>query len=108
MANLQVKNIPEDLHERLRRHARENHCTLSASVLAALERELARWEWRKHLAQPAPGPASEYRRRRCSWRNVHAETRRSGDSRLLVANGFCLPWPAPFPARTTAKYRRMP
>ena len=51
MANLQVKNIPEDLHERLRRHARENHCTLSASVLAALERELARWEWRKHLAQ---------------------------------------------------------
>ena len=51
MANLQVKNIPEDLHERLRRHARENHCTLSASVLAALERELARWEWRKRLAQ---------------------------------------------------------
>ena len=51
MANLQVKNIPEDLHERLRSHARENHCTLSASVLAALERELARWEWRKRLAQ---------------------------------------------------------
>ena len=51
MANLQVKNIPDDLHERLRRHARENHCTLSASVLAALESELARWEWRKHLAQ---------------------------------------------------------
>ena len=51
MVNLLVKNIPEDLHERLRRHARENHCTLSASVLAALERELARWEWRKHLAR---------------------------------------------------------
>ena len=51
MASLQVKNIPEDLHERLRRHARENHCTLNASVLAALERELARWEWRKRLAQ---------------------------------------------------------
>ena len=51
MANLQVKNIPEDLHERLRCHARENHCTLSATVLAALERELARWEWRKHLAR---------------------------------------------------------
>ncbi|MDE2757704.1 MAG: toxin-antitoxin system HicB family antitoxin [Acidobacteriota bacterium] len=51
MANLQVRNIPDELHERLRRHARENHCTLSASVLAALERELARWEWRKHLAR---------------------------------------------------------
>ena len=51
MANPQVKNIPEDLHERLRRHARENHCTLSALVLTALERELAMREWRKHLAQ---------------------------------------------------------
>ena len=51
MTNLQVKNIPDELYERLRRHARENHCTLSASVLAALERELSRWEWRKRLAQ---------------------------------------------------------
>ena len=51
MAKLQVKNIPGELYERLRRHARENHCTLSASVLAALEREMSRWEWRKYLAQ---------------------------------------------------------
>ena len=51
MANLQVRNMPDDLHERLRRHARENNCTMSAAVLTAVERELARWEWRKHLAQ---------------------------------------------------------
>jgi plasmid stability protein len=51
MANLQVKNIPDDLHERLRRHARENHRTISAAVLAAIERELARWEWRQRLDQ---------------------------------------------------------
>ena len=51
MANFQVKNIPDDLHERLRRHARENHCTISAAVLAAIERELARWEWRQRLNQ---------------------------------------------------------
>ncbi len=51
MANLQVKNIPEALHERLRRHAREQNCTMSAVVLNAVERELARWEWRKRLAQ---------------------------------------------------------
>ena len=51
MANLQVKNIPDDLHERLRRHARENHCIISAAVLAAIERELARWEWRQRLDQ---------------------------------------------------------
>ena len=51
MANLQVRNIPDDLHERLRRHARENNCTMSSVVLSAVERELARWEWRRRLAQ---------------------------------------------------------
>ena len=51
MANLQVKNIPDSLHERLRRHARENNCTISAAVLTAVERELVRWEWRKRLTQ---------------------------------------------------------
>ena len=51
MANLQVRKISDDLHDRLRRHARENNCTISAAVLTAVERELARWEWRKRLAQ---------------------------------------------------------
>ena len=51
MANLQVKNVPDSLHERLRQHAREQNTTLSAAVLSALERELARAEWRRHLAQ---------------------------------------------------------
>jgi len=49
MANLQVKNVPEAVHERLRRQARENNCTMSTFVLAAIERELARCEWREHL-----------------------------------------------------------
>ena len=51
MANLQVRNVPDDLHERLRHHARENNCTMSAVVLVAIERELARWEWRERMAQ---------------------------------------------------------
>ncbi len=51
MAALQVKNVPEALHECLRRHARERSCTMSAAVLTALERELTRWEWRTRLAQ---------------------------------------------------------
>ena len=51
MANLQVRNIPDELHRRLRRHAREHNCTMSAVVLSAVERELVRWEWRKRLAQ---------------------------------------------------------
>ena len=51
MANLQVKNIPDDLHERLRRHARASGCTIGNAVLTAVERELARWEWRERLEQ---------------------------------------------------------
>ena len=51
MPNLQVRNIPVALHERLRRHARQNNCTMSAVVLTAVERELARREWQDHLAQ---------------------------------------------------------
>ena len=51
MANLHVRNIPDDLHERLRHYARENNCTMSTVVLSAVERELVRWEWRKRLAQ---------------------------------------------------------
>lgn len=56
MANLQVRNMPDTLHERLRRHARERNCTMSAAVLEAIDRELARWEWREHLAR---GPTTE-------------------------------------------------
>ena len=51
MAHLQVKNIPDSLHDRLRCFARETNRTLSAAVLAAVERELDAWEWRKRLAQ---------------------------------------------------------
>ncbi|WP_419842659.1 FitA-like ribbon-helix-helix domain-containing protein [Candidatus Poriferisodalis sp.] len=51
MPNLQVKNMPEHLHERLRRHARERNRSMSATVIEAIEQELDRHEWRKRLAQ---------------------------------------------------------
>jgi plasmid stability protein len=51
MANLQVRNMPDALHERLRRHARESNRTMSAAVLSAIERELTMWEWRERLVQ---------------------------------------------------------
>ena len=51
MANLQVKNIPDALHDRLRAYARESNSTIGEAVLLAVERELAGWEWRKRLAQ---------------------------------------------------------
>ncbi len=50
MSNLQVKNIPESLHERLRQQAREQRRTMSDIVLVAIERELAMHEWRERLA----------------------------------------------------------
>ena len=51
MADLYINNIPDDLHERLRRYALESNQTVSDVVATAVERELAGWEWRKRLAQ---------------------------------------------------------
>jgi plasmid stability protein len=51
MANLQVKNVPEALHRRLRLYARKHQCTLSEFVLTAIERELARGAFRERLAK---------------------------------------------------------
>ena len=47
--NIQVKNVPASLHERLRRRARLQNRTISDLVLAAVERELARQEWLDRL-----------------------------------------------------------
>ncbi len=47
--NLQVKNVPASLHERLRRRARLQNRTISHLVLAAVERELGRQEWLDRL-----------------------------------------------------------
>ena len=50
MANIQVKNIPEKLHNRLRRYARQQDCTLGEIILEAIEREVARREWHKRFS----------------------------------------------------------
>jgi len=54
MANIQVKNIPEKLHNRLRRYAKEQDCTLGEIVLEAIEREVARREWHKRFSGRPP------------------------------------------------------
>jgi hypothetical protein len=51
MANIQVKNIPDKLHNRLRRYAREQDCTLGEIILEALEREAERREWHKRFSK---------------------------------------------------------
>lgn len=47
--NIQVKNVPTPLHERLRRRARLQNRTISDFVLASVERELARQDWLDRL-----------------------------------------------------------
>lgn len=51
MANLHVRNILDDVYERLQRYAGESNRSVSSVVVGALERELARLEWRERLAQ---------------------------------------------------------
>ncbi len=50
MANIQVKNISEKLHNRLRRYAREQGCTLGDIILESIEREVSRREWQKRFS----------------------------------------------------------
>jgi hypothetical protein len=54
MANIQVKNIPEKLHNQLRRCAREQDCTLGEIILEAIEREVSRREWHKRFSGRSP------------------------------------------------------
>jgi len=54
MTNLQIRNMPEDLHQRLRDHASAQRRTMSEIAVQAIERELARESWRTHLATRSP------------------------------------------------------
>lgn len=51
MANLQVKNLPDALHRRLRRYAQKHNRTISDAALEAIERGMARYEWHEKLSQ---------------------------------------------------------
>jgi plasmid stability protein len=51
MANLQIKNLPDALHQRLRDYAQKHHRTISDIALAAIEREMARYDWHEKLSQ---------------------------------------------------------
>lgn len=54
MANFQVKNIPESLHQQLRHCAKQQKSTLSDVVLEAVKRELARSTFQKRLSKRSP------------------------------------------------------
>ncbi len=54
MGNLQVKNIPESLHQQLRLCAKRRKTTLSNVVLEAVKRELARSTFQERLSKRSP------------------------------------------------------
>ncbi len=41
MPNLSLKNVPRDLHRKLKERARRNHRSLNAEILSALEQAIA-------------------------------------------------------------------
>jgi hypothetical protein len=51
MANIQVKNVPEKLHNQLRRYAREQDCKLGEVILEAIAREVFRREGHKRFSR---------------------------------------------------------
>jgi plasmid stability protein len=64
MSAIQVKNVPDDLHERLRARARAEGRSMSDYVLYLLERDLAlptTREWLERLKEdePVTGVSSE-------------------------------------------------
>jgi plasmid stability protein len=54
MANLQVKNVPESLHRKIRAAARRRGRTVRDLVLEAVQREIEREDFRARLAKRSP------------------------------------------------------
>jgi len=54
MSNLQVKNVPDAFHRKIRKHAERQGQTIRDFVLEAIRRELVREEFRERLARRSP------------------------------------------------------
>jgi len=66
MANLQVKDVPEDLHRKLRRCAKRRRTTMRELILEAVQREVSHEEFVARLRRRRPvdlgSPAAEFLR----------------------------------------------
>ncbi|HET9212510.1 MAG TPA: toxin-antitoxin system HicB family antitoxin [Thermoanaerobaculia bacterium] len=51
MANLQVKNLPDTLLQRLQNYAQKHNRTISDIAIEAMEREMTRYEWHDKLSR---------------------------------------------------------
>lgn len=54
MGNLQVKNVPEQLHKKIRQQARRQGRTIRELILDAVRREVSREDFRERLARREP------------------------------------------------------
>ena len=53
MPNLQVKNVPDDMYERIRWLAKKQNATIRATVLEAVERRIREQEWQERIDKRA-------------------------------------------------------
>jgi len=74
MANLQVKNVSEVLHRRIRAYAKRQGRTVRDVVLEAVKREIERDEFRARLARREPVALG--RPAACSLEEVRADRER--------------------------------
>jgi plasmid stability protein len=59
MANLQIKNIPDSLHNRLKKQAKKKILTMSEMVIKAIEREIERGEWLMRVSKKSKSDLSD-------------------------------------------------
>ena len=55
MANLQVKNVPDDFYRKVRKHAEKQGKTIRDVVLDAVRRDIARSEFCQEWTSPCEG-----------------------------------------------------
>ena len=73
MANLSLKNVPADLHRKLKQRAREHHRSLNGEIIASLQEAVAPQRFdAEEAARRLRGLRARYRGRPPSDREVAA------------------------------------
>jgi antitoxin FitA len=79
---IQVKNVPDDLHDELRRRAAAEGTTVGEVILEALRRDLRKWEmgeWLGRVAELRPDPPVTREQVHAAWAEARGDRRFDGD-----------------------------
>ena len=60
MSSLQIKHLPDEVHEKLRARARAEHSTVSAYVTRLIEKDVAKLTTREWLAELRMRPGLDH------------------------------------------------